>query len=192
MKDVQKYLWWSQISLFSLMVICSLIMPSVAISNGGVSNFGNHLSTIVFYILSFSLGALFLGLAAAELLKISRALRKMAGLLLIMALLYVLVLISTFPRHISWTYSEIHDYLGVVLFAYEFMLAVWFVLKRRNIKIIMMFTIEFIGSLIALLTVLNFFNLLFVGQAVASLGFALLLVTCFPAMAEAAFTNKEK
>lgn len=192
MKDVKKYLWLSQISLWGLLVICTLIIPSVAISNGGVSNFGNHLSTVILYTLSFSLSALFLGLAAAALTRISRNLQTMAGLLLLLGLLELLVLISTFPRNISWTYSEIHDDLGIVLFAYEFMLAVWFVIKRKSNNTIAIFLIEFIGSLIALLTVLRFFHLLFVGQAIGGLGFGLLLITCFPNMVEPIARHKEK
>jgi hypothetical protein len=191
-KDIRRYLWLSQISLLGFLAICSLIIPSVAINNGGVSNFGNHSSTVVFYTLSFSLSALFLGLVAIKLIRISRSLRRMASLLLLICLLDLVVLISTFPRHISWTYSVIHDDLGIVLFSYEFVLGVWFVIRRKHNNTLLIFLIELVGSLIALLTVLKFFHLLFVGQAIAGLGFGLLLVTCFPSMVGPVLVDKEK
>jgi len=191
MREVKNYLGLSQILLLGLLLICSFIVPSVAISNGGASNFGNHLSTVVLYILSFSLCSFFLILAAVKLIQMSRSLRIVAGLLLLLSLLYMLVLISTFPRRISWTYSVIHDDLAIILFAYEFLLSLWLVVKPNNINVIAAFLIELGGSFIALLTVLNFFNLLFVGQTVAGLGFALLLITRLPYKAELILTKKK-
>lgn len=184
MKDIKKYLWLSQISLLGFLLLCCLIRPSVVLTNGGVSNFGNHKSTIVFYVLAFSLSALALCVTATILLKKSYELRHMAYSLYVLALLEMLVLLTTFPRSISWTYSEIHDYLGIALFAYEFILAIWFVIKQPRYSTVIIFLIEFIGAMIGLLTVLKFFHLLFVGQAIGSLGFGLLLVTCFPNMIE--------
>lgn len=192
MKALHKYLWFSQVSLLGGLLICCLILPSVATTGGGVSNFGNHRSTVILYILSFSLSALFLCMAARLLLKRSHSLRRMAALLLLLALLDILVLVSTFPRNINATYFDLHNDLAIILFAYEFALAVWFVVWRASRKIILIFLIEFIGSMIGLLTILQFFHLLFVGQAIGGLGFSLLLVTCFPGMVEAVLADNGK
>ena len=184
MTEIKHYLWLSQILLFSLLIVCCLIIPSVVIRNGGVSNFGNHLSTIVPYILGFSLSIIFLCIAAYTLLKLNNNLWRMACLLLILGLLNLLVLLSTFPRHSSWTYSDIHDDIGIVLYAYEFLVSVWIVLKIKTSKSLLFILIEAIGSIIGLLSILKIVHFLFIGQFVGALGFGLLLVTIFPVIIE--------
>src|SRR5271156_6610835 len=114
LNKLKKYLWLSQISLFLSLIICCLIIPSVVIRNGGVSNFGNSRKTIVLYILGFSL-CMFFYCLAANLLYESKKVKKSAKMFWILAGLNLLVLISTFPRHISYRFSEIHDYLGIAL-----------------------------------------------------------------------------
>jgi len=59
MATVTRCLWISQIALASLLVLCSVIAPSVVSSDGGVSNFGNRLTTVVPYTLSFRSAPLF-------------------------------------------------------------------------------------------------------------------------------------
>jgi hypothetical protein len=70
MATVTRCLWISQIALTSLLALCSCIAPSVVSSDGGVSNFGNQLTTVVPYTLSFSLSVLFLSFAAAALARV--------------------------------------------------------------------------------------------------------------------------
>ena len=184
MKLVRRYLVLSQVSLASLLLICTVTVPAVAEKSGGVSNFGNHQSTIVPYIMSFVLCSVFLCLAAARLLTMSDQFRVGATLLLFIALLDLLVLISTFPRKIDWTYSVIHDDLGIALYSYEFALSVWFVVKTlqfRYVSVIFVL-VESIGSLIGLLSIENVIHLLFLGQIIGAVGFGLLLPTAFPSV----------
>jgi hypothetical protein len=105
--------------------------------------------------------------------------------LIILAVLELLVLISTFPRHLSWTYSVIHDDIGIILYSYQFLLSIWIVLKLKKFRIILFFLIEFVGSMIALLTINKFFHLLFVGQMISSVGFGILLSISIPVIVEA-------
>jgi hypothetical protein len=182
--DIKKYLWLSQISLVGFLVICCFITPSVVIANGGVSNFGNHRSTVVFYVLAFSLNIILLYLVAKKFQKLAGANTRLGGLLLILAFLYLLVLISTFPRHISWAYSEIHDYLGILLFVYEFFLSIWLVIKLGGYKNYLILGLETLGSLIGLLSILKIVHLLFIGQLIGTIGFGLILVVLFPRLIE--------
>jgi hypothetical protein len=183
MNNLKRYLWLSQLSLFSLLIVCTLIIPSVASSNGGVSNFGNHSSTIVLYILAFALCSGFL-LMSARILTKDKVNKVIGYILIVLALLELLVLVSTFPRHLSWTYSVIHDDIGIALFGYQFLISIWLVLKLKKIKNILLFLVEFIGSLIALLTILKLFHLLFIGQMIGSVGFGILLAMSLPAIIE--------
>lgn len=182
---MRKCLFLSQVSLFSLLLICTLIIPSVTERNGGASNFGDHLSTIVFYVLGFTLCILFLGMAAIKLLAMDHSLRVKAGLLLLIALLDFLVLVSTFPRHLGTAYYEVHDYLGVALYAYEFVLSVWFILRQPYLRRITIFAVQSGGSLIGLLSSLKVIQLLYLGQIIGAIGFGLLLMTAFPAIIKA-------
>ena len=192
MVDIRKYLWLSQVFLFGALLVCCLIEPSVMIKNGGFSNFGNYAPTVVSYILGFALNIVFISLAARTLLKIDRSLLKAASLLFILAFLTLLVFLSTFPRHISWTYSDIHDYLGIALFAYEFILSVWFVIKQKSRTAIYLLLTKSVGSIIGLLSILKVIHFLFIGQIIGTVGFSLLLVTCLPRIIEADIVSGEK
>ncbi|HUC96033.1 MAG TPA: hypothetical protein VMR76_03735, partial [Candidatus Saccharimonadia bacterium] len=91
-----------------------------------------------------------------------------------------LVLISTFPRHFSFTFSDIHDDLGIALFAYEFFISIWFVLRLKTIQSVSLLILEILGSLIGLLSIIKIIHFLFIGQMIGALGFGLLLVSCLP------------
>jgi hypothetical protein len=176
LSSLEKYLWISQLSFFGLLIICSSIIPSVARSGGGVSNFGNHSSTVTLYTAAFLICSLFLILSSLEIFKTKKNYVLAYGLILL-ALLEILVLVSTFPRHIRWIYSVIHDDIGIALFDYEFLLSIWFLANLRTKKVAVLFLIEFIGQMIALFTILKFFHLLFIGQMIEAVGFGLLLAT---------------
>lgn len=180
---IKKDLLYSQVSLTGLL-ICSLIIPSVVFKNGGVSNFGNHLSTVAPYTLSFLLSALFLCLAANKIAKLSKDFLYIAYGLVILSILQILVLISTFPRHISYTYSDIHDDLGIALFAFAFIVSLWLVRRIKNYKTVGLLLFQIAGSLIGLLSILKIIHFLFIGQMIGALGFGLLLVILLPRIIE--------
>ncbi len=183
MNEIKKYLLFSQLSLNGLLAICCLIIQSVVIHNGGVSNFGNHESTVALYTLGFILCAFFLSIAGWKLLKMKPKSTRPAYLLFVLSLLDVLVLISTFPRHISYTYSDIHDDLGIVLFVYYLFLSIWFVLRLKSYTTTSIFIAEIIGSIIGLLSITKVIHFLFIGQFIGGLAFGILLIICFPTSA---------
>jgi hypothetical protein len=177
---VARCLWISQIALSSLLLLCSVITPSVVSSEGGVSNFGNRLATVVPYTLSFSLCALFLCMAAAALARVHPTRRGYARILVGVALLDLLVLVSTYPRHINLLYSEIHDDLGIALFAYQFVFSVWLLARGWGRRAFGYLVVEVGGSLIGLLSILKAVHLLYYGQMIGGIGFGLLLVLVLP------------
>ena len=101
-----------------------------------------NLSTIVFYVLAFALGILFLCLAATKPLAMDHSLRVKAYLLLFIALLDFLVLLSTFPRRLGPTYYEAHDYIGVALYTYEFALSVWLITRQPYLRRVIFFAVQ--------------------------------------------------
>jgi len=180
MNKFRVYLIISQLSIFILLSICSLIIPSVARTNGGVSNFGNYPSTVGLYSLGFSLCVLFLWLAADNILSKSLKFKKIAYVIFLIGLLYLMVLLSTFPRHLSFAYSRVHDYLGIVLFVIEFFMSIWLIIRKHTNIGILIFSLEIIGMLIGLLTILKFVHLLYIGQTIGSIGFGLLIIIYLP------------
>ncbi len=182
MEIVKRYITLSQVSLFSLLLVCTATIPSIVTTRGGASNFGDHTSTVVPYVLGFGLCAVFLCLAATRLLSISDRLRIPASRLLFLALLLLLVLISTFPRKVNSTYSALHDYIGVALYLYEFLLSAWLVVNKGASLAVLFLCIESIGSVIGFLSLENVIHLLFVGQIVGAIGFGLLLPAAFPSV----------
>ena len=180
MLEFKRCLWLSQSLLLGLLLVCSLMIPSVAMHNGGVSNFGNDHSTELLYILGFSSSVFFLILAGWKVLKMIPKFTGIAILLFGLSALTLLVLLSTFPRHISWSYSVLHDDLGIALYTYEFMLSVWLVIKLKSSLTIWLIIIELTGSIFGLMSILKIIHFLFIGQAIGSIGFALILVIILP------------
>ena len=179
---IKRYLILSQISLIGFMLICCIIMPSVVITNGGVSNFGNHLATILPYTLSFGLNTVFIYLATSRLYQLRASVRAMANVLTLLCILNVLVYLSTFLRHFAWTFSDIHDWIGVGLFGLEFVFSVWIVWQlQRGLAILLL---EFAGAMIGLFSALRIIHFLFIGQMVATVGFGLILVKFLPQIVE--------
>lgn len=185
MDNLKRNLWLSQLIPLASLILCTLLMPQFLFTHdeGGVSNFGNHALTVIPYCIGFLGGASFLAVAARDIQHraIKKPVRLLARTLLVICGLEFLVFISTFPRKFSWTFSEIHNYLGVGQFSVEFLLSVWLVSQIRRRPAFVYLGIEIIGALIALLSVLNVIFYLFVGQVLASIGFGLIVLFVLPA-----------
>lgn len=186
MTALRRYLWLSQASFCVLLTICALVWPRVATSEGGVSNFANRWPTLPLYVLAFALCVFYLARAASVLVRLSPALRLEAAALRLVAALDLLVLASTFPRRIAWSYSVVHDDLGIALFAFEFVVGIWLVRavpRSRLVEVAFSFAAQLVGEVLALLTVLKLLHLLFWAQTVETVGFAVLLIAAVPAVA---------
>jgi hypothetical protein len=180
MHKFKRYLWLSQINLFGWLLFSSVLASSVVFKNGGVSNYGNHYNTVIFYSIAFLASAIYIYLASESLILLNRRFKYLARYLNILCILLLLVFVSTFPRRFGATFSDIHDNVSKILFGYESLLAFWLVFKRPTIDTISYMLIMTVGSLVGLLSSMHIINLMFVGQMVGALGFALLLVFILP------------
>ncbi len=183
MKTIRSYIWLSQVSLVAFLLICFAMLPSVLRNNGGASNFGDSFPTIIPYSVGFLLSAAFLAKAASMLSRMVRV-KKTAPLMVILATMEMLVLATTFDRKFNQVYYLIHDYLGVALFVYEFGLSIWIVAETRSRLTGLFLAVEATGSLLGLLSLLKLVPLLFAGQIIGAIGFALVLGSGFPALLE--------
>jgi hypothetical protein len=191
MYKLKKYLWLSQANLFGWLVVSSIFASSVVFTNGGVSNYGNHYTTVPFFTLAFVLGASYLYLAAEVLMQLSSRFKFLARYLVVLCGIMLLVYVTTFPRRFGDVYSDIHDNVSKFLFVYELFLATWLVAKHHTIQSFAFLFIMIGGSFIGLLSSLHVLHLMFVGQMVGALGFGLLLVYILPKVIESQL-NKGK
>lgn len=180
MEKFKRYLWLSQINLFGWLTLCSFIVSSVVIKNGGVSNYGNHYSTVIFYSCAFLANIIYINLAADALLLMGRKFKYLVHYLNILCAITLAVFVSTFPRRFGVIFSDVHDKVSIALFTYEFLLALWLVYKRPTLQTIAFTFIMAAGSQVALFSAIHKIHFMFIGQMVGALGFALLLVLVFP------------
>lgn len=180
MDKFKRYLWLSQVNIFAWLLIASVLASSVVLKNGGVSNYGNHYNTVLFYSIAFLADAIYLSLAAESLLLLNRKFKYLARYLNVLCVLLLLVFVTTFPRRFGVVFSDIHDNVSKLLFGYEFLLAIWLLFKRPKLETIGYFLIMAVGSIVGLLSSMHKLNLMFVGQMVGTLGFSLLLVFVLP------------
>lgn len=175
-----RYLKLSQIHLFLWLIVASFLASSVVFKNGGVSNYGNHYSTVIFYSLAFLGAAIYVYKAANILQLINKRFKNLVLCLKVLSILLALVFITTFPRRFGNIYSVIHDDISKVLFGYEFLLAIWLVYKMRSLESILYTLIMAVGSIIALLSSMHILHQMFVGQITGAFGFGLLAVYVLP------------
>ena len=180
MQKFKHYLLLSQINLFGWLALASVLASSVVFRNGGVSNYGNHYNTVLFYSFAFLAGAFYLYLAAESLLVLDRRFKNLVRYLNVLCVLLLSVFVTTLPRLFGDVFSDIHDNVSKVLFAYEFLLALWLVVKRPKLDTLGYMLIMAAGSIIGLLSSMHKLNLMLVGQMGGALGFALLLVIILP------------
>ena len=180
MNAFKRYLRLSQINLFAWLLLASVLASSVVLTNGGVSNYGNHYNTVLFYSFAFLSSAIYIYLAAESLLLLNRRFKYLARYLHMLSVLLLLVFITTFPRRFGVIFSDIHDNVSKFLFGYEFLMALWLVYKRPKLDTVCYTMIMSTGSLVGLLSSMHILNLMFIGQMVGALGFALLLVFTLP------------
>ncbi len=165
----------AQIAWIAPLALCALLAPKVALSEGGVSNFGNHLVTAPLYVVSFAGNALLLlGVARAAAVALPHA-RAVALGLRVVAALELVVLATTFVRRFSFTWSLVHDDLGVAQFAAAAVLAVLVVARWPRPSALAYLAVQVAGSLVGLFSALRIIHVLFWGQVVGSLGFAALI-----------------
>lgn len=188
----KRYLWLSQINLIAWLLVASVLASSVVFTNGGVSNYGNHYNTVLFYSFAFLGGAIYIYLAAESLLLLNRRFKLLARYLSVLSALLLLVFVTTFPRRFGVIFSDIHDNVSKLLFGYEFLLAIWLTVKRLRPDTLAYLSVMVAGSLIGLLSSMHKLNLMFVGQVVGELGFSLLLVFVLPKVVAAEIKKPTK
>jgi len=167
-----------QLSLFAFLFVCFLFNPHFLLESneGGVSNYGVYARTIVPYTLAFG-GCGVLTLWAARLVpEASREQRQLRLWLALFGLLYLAVLVTTYPYKINHAFDGVHIVAGVVLLVAELAAGAWFALARpRNTANIALLGALLFSFTLAALTFFGRLHILFIAELATSAAFGALL-----------------
>lgn len=181
--EVVRYLKYSQVSFFGLLVVCFVLEPTVITSNLGISYYGNHKLTIIPYLLGLLLTSYFIIKAARALPRTSRAFNAMAEALIALALLIIGVLIT--PYSVTTLFDRAHVLASGILFVIELALAIWLVVMTyRDWVSLTLLLVQVIGALIAMVSLVTSIELMLTGQVITQLAFGLLLIRAFGQLIE--------
>jgi hypothetical protein len=175
---VTRYLILSQLSLFSFLIMCTIITPDFLFKHheGGASNYGVHSTTVVPYTLAFLLCSIFIVRAAHLLANVAR-LKLFRYALYVLACLFLLVLVSTYPYKLNGFLDNVHIGTAIVLFYFETGMAIWIALVLlKDLLSKALLIIEIIGFLTASFSLGGAAHILFIGQVITAVSFGALLV----------------
>jgi hypothetical protein len=183
LSKVSRNLLLGQAVLFGFMSACYLMLPNLLVGGAGASNFGDSWPTIIPYSLGLVGCALFVFLAA-ELLGASSWLKLP---LYVLAAGYAAELLSTYPYKLNPTFNQLHKATDVAFVLYQLLLGllcIWY-LYRKHLAVVI-FAGQLAGALLMFLSLFSY-HVLFAGQVLESLAFAIMLVT-----ATAGLSDKSK
>jgi hypothetical protein len=169
---------WGQIGFAAGIALCVALRPHLVLhaDEGGISNFGVHLETVVPYTVALALPAL-LTYRASRLVASRTSLRRLRTVLTGYSALLFLTLFTTYAYKIDTPLKDIHVGAGAVLTIFEMGTSLWMCAQVRALYGVL--TFEFAGFLLATLTIVGVLHLLFVTQLMVGAAFAVILVrTC--------------
>ena len=178
MERVTKLVVLSQITFLVLVGLCVTILPHFLFerNEGGLSNYGVHASTAVFYTLAFVLSAVF-QLRAAYALPQAGDCRLLRAVFMITAYSLLLVLVTTYPYQRSIVYGNIHMAANIWIFCFEMLAGGWIALVfRRSVISILLLLLQLLAFVLVVLTFLGTIHLLFIAQILTAVSFGLLLL----------------
>lgn len=180
MRSPLRLLVTAQLCLFIGLLICVLLIPHFLFeaNEGGVSNYGTYAKTVLPYTLAFGICGVATIWAARNLGRDDTD-SHLRPLLVVLGILYLFVLFSTYPYKLSAFYSNLHHIAGAALVIYSVALGSWLTLfKAHTTTVLALYTVQLIGFLLAVLTFLGAVHVLFVAELLGSTAFgALLIVT---------------
>ena len=170
----------SQVALSGGLAVCVALEPGVvlAANEGGVSNYGVRGATVVPYTLAFASCALFLWLAARAVPPALPARGRLAAGMEATAAAFAVVLASTYPYKLDRALDDLHLALAVLLFLIQLVFVTWLTLTAHPRWPQAAFWLLWsVGFVLGGTTIAGAVHLLFVAQAMMTIGFALVTVT---------------
>lgn len=180
MHQSTRLLLLGQLSLFICLCICVALIPHFLFEpdEGGTSNYGTYVKTIIPYTIGFGICAICSIRAAYSLPKSLPSRKILSQMLVILGILYLLALLSTYPYKLNITFGNIHKYVSTSLVVYSLATGIWLVLTktRHRVEILLLCT-QAIGFLLGALTYFGTLHTLFIAESLESVAFGALLVS---------------
>lgn len=163
-----------QVVLALCLIISTLILPQYFVSadQGGISNYGTSGRTAGWFIVGFCAAALGSLLSALRFKVTSKHQRRLRIDLYVMALLYTIVMWTTFSYKQNAAYQQLHEQASLFLFFYMLVMSLTLgFLATNDVRIKRAFVVLVIGLLIGLATLVGLIHLLFTAQIMAAAAF---------------------
>lgn len=174
-----RYTLISQVGLYGFLLLCLVLMPHFLFekNEGGFSNYGVYMRTILPFSLAFLIGGLYLHFAARALPSSTSRRAMLAGILDTTCLLLLLVLLTTYPYQINAAFDDLHNAAAVLLFVTELIAGTWLSLQLVRDRVnFALLGVEAAGFTLSALTFGGLLHILFLAQIITGIGYGLVLV----------------
>jgi hypothetical protein len=177
-KKAVHYVLCGQLSLFVFWGVCLLLMPHFLLERdeGGMSNYGVYLKTVVPYSLALGLCGLCI-LRAASLIRSNTHTQKiLRRYLYLIGIGLLLVLVSTYLYKRNTLLADVHIGIAIVLLLIELVAGWWFAwVLAKNSGNAFLFILQFAGSLLILSSAVGPVHMLLAAQLGTNLAFGILM-----------------
>jgi hypothetical protein len=173
-----RYIVAGEVSYLFFVVVCVALHPGYVLkwNEGGISNYGIHEKTAVFYTLALGLLALY-SHWAAQIYDDGQRLRRLRALLDAYAAVVTAVLLSTYFYSRNVQLKELHFGLGTVLVVLAAAGSLWlYRLWPPSVGVSVLLSVQLFGDALAFATAVGALHVLFIAEMVSNIGFASLLI----------------
>jgi hypothetical protein len=167
-----------QVGFVVFLAVCVALHPGFVLKadEGGISNYGIHVKTVVPYTLAFASCAGFSWAAARHCPTDDPGQRGLHRLLVVYSGLLLVTLASTYGYSLDVVWKDVHVVIGAALVVFEVVGSVWMYLRLGGRCDALFLAVQLIGFVLAGVTLVGLLHVLFLGQALATVGFGLLLI----------------
>ena len=172
------YVTFGQVAFLAFIALCVALHPGFVLKRdeGGMSNYGIHLKTVIPYSLAFGVAGL-ASLRAASLLPGDASLGGLRRLLRLFGALVLMVLVSTYPYSIDAAWRDLHVVVGALLVLFAACAGIWLCTRVRPDRLQWVALVgELVGVWLAASTIVGVITVLFLAQMLVAVGFAIVLV----------------
>lgn len=165
-----------QMGFLFFLAVCVALHPGLVLkaNEGGMSNYGVHLKTVVPYTLALLSPAVFTQRATARFHLMSSRQRAFRFLLLTYCVLITLTLLTTYGYTLDTVQRDVHVAVGVVIIVFESAASLWmYGVLRRHREVLV---VQLLGLVLAALTFFGALHVLFLSQILTGGAYAILLV----------------
>jgi hypothetical protein len=173
------YIVCGQIFFVVFIAVCVALHPGISLkwNEGGVSNYGIHIKTVVPYTLALALLAIYSRRAAVLYSKSDPITRRLRRVLTAYSAIVIVMLFSTYVYSLNHVLRDIHIGFGTVLITFQSFAAMWMLTLSRSRRLDGVFLVtQIAGALLALVTIVGVLHFLFLAEMLTNTGFACILI----------------